>query len=365
MAHLLSFTDAMPQLEVANLAAPPNPPERPLPPTKSINASPKSALLVEHDESLLNILRALLKEAGYATRIAANSAEGLRLYRDCAPFNVVLIDYYVPPKHGVKVDCLAPLQTHGTALAMSIREINPSQRMIITALDYRNAQDVIRPPELMDIPVLIDISNFQLRSLLEKIEVDRAIEALTPSELLRLQQFAGYRVQGLGQAALGRTGEDLLSEALLRTLIGAEDTQNGRHWNKEVDFAWHLKGAMRSISTSWRRQFTEKEACVMLELPVLNAELQNHSLLENLASREPAADQRLIEKDEEERMFTIFKDDPEATEVLQGLLDGLKKNEIKPRYSLGERQYAAAVKRIRVKLLGRRNGGSKGVRNGR
>ena len=97
---------------------------------------------------------------------------------------------------------------------MAIREINPSQGIIIAAFDYRNAGEVPRPPELMHIPLLTDTSNFQLRSLLEKIEVDRAIEALTSSELLRLQKFADFRVRGLGRAARGRTGEDLLGEAL-------------------------------------------------------------------------------------------------------------------------------------------------------
>ena len=373
MAHLLSFIDTRPQFEIPN---PPNPPEPPSPPTKSINASSKSALLVESDASLLNFLRTSLKNEGYAVRTAANSEEGLRLYRDCAPFNVVLIDYCVPPSNGVEIDHCAPLQTNGTALAMAIREINPSQGMIIAALDYRNAGEVPRPPELMHIPLLIDISNFQLRSLLEKIEVDRAIEALTSSEVLRLQQSADFRVRGLGRAARGRTWEDLLQEAVLRTLIGAEDTQKGRHWNKDVDIVMHLTGAMRSISNCWKRQFEaavqrkETEAYLIPALPIHDAEGQEQSPLFNVASghitsgglwgTDAATDQRLIEKDEEDRVLTIFKDDPEATQVLQGLLDGLKKNEITSRYGLDEKKYAAAAKRIRVKLLGRRNGGSKG-----
>jgi hypothetical protein len=293
------------------------------------------------------------------------------LYRDFAPFNVVLIDYFVPPRDGFKIDYLAPVQTHGTALATAIRDIDRSQRMIIAALDYTYAEGVIRPPELMHIPLLIDISNFQLRSLLEKIEVDRAIEALTPSELGRLQQFADFRVRGLGRAARGRTGADLLGEAVLRTLIGAEDTQSGRHWNKDVDFVRHLMGAMRSISSCWRRQFKaavqrkEPEAYLIPALPVYDAEGQEHSPLEDVPqenslifSAHAAADQLLIEKDDEDRVLTMFKDDLEATRVLHGLLDDLKKNEIMSRYGLGEKQFAAVVKRI-LKRLGRGNGGSK------
>jgi CheY-like chemotaxis protein len=344
MAHLLS-----PRFEPSDL-----------PPPRSINASPKSALLVENDRLLLNLLRRSLKNEGYAVRTAANSEEGLRLYRDCAPFNVVFIDYCMPHSNGVEIDYCAP-QTNGIELATAIREINPSQRMIIAAFDYRNAGEVPRPLELMHIPVLTDPRNSQLRSLLEKIEVDRAIEALTSSELLRLQRFADFRVRGLGRAARGRTGEDLLGEAQLRTLIGAEATREGRHWNKNVDFVQHLKRAMESISSCWKRQFKEKEAYLISELPIHDAEGQEHSPLDNVVSGHASADQRLIEKDEEDRVLTIFKDDPEATQVLRGLLDGLQKHEI----GLDKKQYAATEKRIRVKLLGRRNGGSRGEKHAR
>ncbi len=345
---------------MAHLLPHPGPPAPPLPPPRSISASPKSALLVENDEPLLNFLKRSLTDQGYAVRTAANSEEGFRLYRDCAPFNVVLIDYCVAPSDGVGIDYLAPLQTHGIELAVAIRQIHPSQGIIIAALAYRTAGEVPRPREAMHIPLLIDVSNFQLRRLLEKIEVDRAIEVLTPPELLRLLQFAAFHVRGLGRAARGRTAEDLLQEALMRTLIGAEDAEKGRHWNKDVDFVRHLTGAMQSISNLWKRQFKEGEPYLISEFPVRDAEGQEHSLLDDMASGHAAADQRLIEKDEEDRILTLFDDDPEAVQVLRDLLDGLKKNEIKSKCGLDERKYAAAMKRIRVELQGRRNGRGKG-----
>jgi CheY-like chemotaxis protein len=342
MAHLLPY---------------PDPPEPHLPPLRNINTSPKTALLVENDESLLQVLRRSLADEGYAVRIATNGEEGLRLYRDCAPFNVVLIDYFVPQAKNVEIDLRALEQTSGTALATAIREINPSQGMIIAAFAYGSAGEVLRPRELLHIPFLIEI--FKLRNLLAKIEVDRAIEALTSSELLRLQQFAEYRIRGLGRAARGRTWEDLLQEAELRTLIGTDATGKGRHWNKNVDFVLHLTGAMQSISNCWKRQFKEQEACFVSELLIRDAEGQEHSPLDNVASGHTAADQCLIEKDEEDQMLTIFTGDSEATQVLQGLLDGLKKNEIKSKCGLDEKQYVATAKRIRVTLLGRKNGGGR------
>jgi CheY-like chemotaxis protein len=357
MSHLLPFIDTRLQFETTH--EPPSPPEPQLPPTKNINASTKTALLVENDESLLSFLRSFLKSDGYAVRTAKNSEEGLRLYRDCAPFNVVLINYCVPLSNAVGIDYLAPQQPHGIGLAIAIRQINPSQGIIIAALAYRNAGEVPRPPELMHIPFITEARNSQLRSLLEKIEVDRMIEMLTTKDWLKLQKFADFRVRGLGGAARGRTGQDLLGDALLRTLIGAESTQKGRHWNKDVDFVWHLTGAMRSISTCWKRQFKETEPHLISEFPVHDAG-EEHSLLDSLASQHAAADQRLIEQDEEDRVLAMFKHDPEATQVLQGLLDGLKKNAIMPRYGLDERRYAATVRRIRVKLLDRRNGVDRG-----
>ncbi|MGA2647496.1 MAG: response regulator [Candidatus Sulfotelmatobacter sp.] len=362
MTHLLSLIDTHPQLGRPNPPLIVQTPETHSTPSKRKNASPNTALVVENDESLVKFFKRCLEHEDYEATFAANSEDGLRLYRDCAAFNVVLISYSVPRENGFGIDCLGP-QRHGTELAMSIREINRSQPMIIVALDYRSASEVPRPSELMDIPLLTDISNFQLRHLLAKIEIDRAMGALTDSQLVRLKRFADYRVRGLGRAARGRTGQDLLSEACLRTLIGAGSTREGRHWNKYVDFVWHLTGAMRSISNGWKRQFEaavrrkEPEAYLIPTFPIQDAVGREYSPLSNVASGDAGPEQCLIEKDEEDRVLAMSKDDAEATQVLQGLLDGLKKDGIMSKYGLDENQYAAVVKRI-LKLVGA-NGGRK------
>ena len=85
MGYSLHFNDSKPPHQPRQHSTPS------LPPARSINTSAKSALLVESDESLSGFLRRRLKDEGYAVRTASNSEEGLRLYRECAPFNVVLI----------------------------------------------------------------------------------------------------------------------------------------------------------------------------------------------------------------------------------------------------------------------------------
>jgi hypothetical protein len=70
------------------------------------------------------------------------------------------------------------------------------------------------------------------------------------------------------------------------------------------------------------------------------------------------ADERLIEKGEEDRVLAMVKDDLQATQVVQGLLDGLEKNKIMSKCGLNEKQFAVVMKRI-LKLLDRGNCGNK------
>lgn len=353
MGYSLYFIDSTPPHKPQQNPAPSPPP------TRSINTSAKTALLVESDESLSTFLRRRLKDEGYAVRTASNTEEGLRLYRECAPFNVVLIDYFISHRSGLRIDCLAP-QTRGIELALAIRNIDPSQGVIITAFAFRSAGEVPRPPEAMHIPVLIDSNIDHLRGLLERIEIDRAIKTLTSSDLLRLQRFAKFRVRSLGRAASGKDWEDLLAEALHRTLIGTEDRQRGRHWNRNVSFVQHLAGAMSSIANLWKRQFKEKNTYSISDLSISAPDGKEHSPFNDVHSRDVPADESLIRRSEEDRVYLLLKDSPDASQVFRGLADGLKKNEIIARYGLGEKRYAAAVRQIRVRLLAERKNENRG-----
>ena len=216
---------------------------------------------------------------------------------------------------------------------------------------------------MLHIPVMIDITILQLRTLLSTLEVRRAMATLTVEDKLRLKRAAEFWVQVRGLAPHKRTADELLSEAQLKTLIGAKETQQGRHWNRDVDLVWHLSEAMRSISTNWKRQ-SEKEKHLRLELPTHDAEGHEQSPLKYLPSPEAAADRMLIAKEKVAQIFRMFTEDSEATQVLQGWYDDLKPNEIRQKCGLDEKRFAAAVKRIRVKTISRRNGGGGGEEHG-
>jgi len=104
---------------------------------------PKSALVIEDYEQVPGLLVEWLKQMGYAVHTACNSVEGLRLCRECGPFDVVMISY------SRKLNKL-----NGVELAMDIFKKNPSQRMIITTT-HDSEEDVVRPSELIHIPILL------------------------------------------------------------------------------------------------------------------------------------------------------------------------------------------------------------------
>ncbi len=67
-------------------------------------------------------------------------------------------------------------------------------------------------------------------------------------------------------------------------------------------------------------------------------------MLDSFEGNSVAADQNLIAKEQVAEVFAEFKDDEEATQVIQGWFDGLKKNGITQKYGLSENQYRGAVK---------------------
>jgi len=312
-----------------------------------MNGRNKSALVVEYRKSLSRMFTRFLKDDHYLVRTAYESEDALRLYRDYAPFEVVLIAYGMPTKNGVDI-------------ALDILRHDPTQPIIIIASDYRSEDEVPRRKELMDVPFLLDMNNSdysRFKEILEKLqpwatreEVDRAITALTTDELLKLRKYAEWRVC-LSRGTDHRTGKDLLQEALCLTFQGAEGGGAGKRWNKRVTFFTYLIGAIRNVTR--RRKSDIDLWCDIFEY---DAEGHEHCLLDTIESRDPAAEQLLIAEETVRGFLERFKDDPKARLLLQGWSEGMKRKEIMQE-GLSENEYRATVKRIRMKLLGPNGGG--------
>lgn len=172
-------------------------------------------------------------------------------------------------------------------------------------------------------------------------EIVRAIEMLACSEQWQeLKKFAYRRAQRF-HANLGKTGEDLFQEALVSTLEGR------KKWKMAaVDIFGHLLFAMKNIAYGWEEKFYRWEST--LEAVTHNAEGDEISRRATAQSSNPSADQCISAKDEVERLFGKFRDDREATAILQAQREGeATAQEIMQEQKLTRRQYEAARRRIR------------------
>jgi hypothetical protein len=177
-------------------------------------------------------------------------------------------------------------------------------------------------------------------------EVEEAINALTDEDLVNLLRSAEFRMWTLGRASKGKTGPDLLQEAFLSTLAGSNGGR-GRRWYKDVSFKVHLLGAMRSIASHLREQFDEQEVHLESQFPSRVNGNKEPLLLDNIASTARPADVSMESKQKLNMILEQFRNDRDACRVLEGWRVGMKGPEIIEQSGMSEKQFGAAVKRIR------------------
>ncbi|MEE8524082.1 MAG: hypothetical protein V3T72_09130 [Thermoanaerobaculia bacterium] len=182
--------------------------------------------------------------------------------------------------------------------------------------------------------------------------VEETITALTPADTERLESAAETWIEVFGLDGVGRDHEDLLSEAIARTLAGV------RSWRRGVDFLHHLDQTMRSIASSWRKSIARREAAGgrkvrAAELPrrhrrsLFPGAHRFSDTLEQIPSAEPDAETRLLAAESVERFAGHFAGDPAVSAVLAGWFEGLKGPEVQVRSGMTKKQFVAAVLRIR------------------
>jgi RNA polymerase sigma-70 factor (ECF subfamily) len=186
-------------------------------------------------------------------------------------------------------------------------------------------------------------------------EVRAAVAALGEADLVRLERFARYRVRGLSRRACGRTHEDLLHEAVTDTL----DPQK-RRWNKNVSFASHLIGAMRSISSHWGEQFNADEPRLESELVRTSAEGDPSNPMDSVGSDSPGADRIADARQQLEQIENAVAGDRILSDILGGMRAEMLPSEICEVLGLSRTEYETAVKRLRRHVRPRVQGGSDG-----
>jgi len=163
-------------------------------------------------------------------------------------------------------------------------------------------------------------------------EIEKAIGALRPSDLVRLGKVASFRARALAAAGLGQSGEDLLQEAIKRTLAGQ------RHWRKAIPFVTHLVATMRSIAN---HALEKVHGAVLVSTATDDVQQPPGVSQGSDPERLAAAKERF------QQIRKRFDDDDEVGLVLEGMAAGMKGIDIQRDLNLTPQQYETILLRLR------------------
>jgi hypothetical protein len=171
------------------------------------------------------------------------------------------------------------------------------------------------------------------KALRTRDDVEAAIGAFSEADWARLQR--------LGAASTFKTGwgsEDLLQEAILRTLQGT------RNCPTDVDVIKHLIDTMSSIANGER----DKARNQFPHLPTLQPGVSGAV---DLASSAWSAEEKLVYEGGRVEIVTLFDDDPVAKELAEGIIAGFETAQLKELTGLQGTAYNTKRTLIRRRLL--------------
>ena len=174
-------------------------------------------------------------------------------------------------------------------------------------------------------------------------DLREAVSSLTDLELAKLRYRAKFWAGSLGRYAMGRDWEDLLNEALVQMLNGQ------RSWNPEVGIVRFIDQAMRSIRWSWLAKGERSGVTGVVRVASTDSAQDSDEVALPEASSSPealAADREILDKIE-----ALFAEDSDASNVLTGYALGMKGPELREQAGLSEKEFEAARRRIRRRLL--------------
>ncbi len=173
-----------------------------------------------------------------------------------------------------------------------------------------------------------------------------AVACLSPRDLNRLQAAGRQLVGQYRLDPVVRDGESLVGEAMARTLSGE------RAWRKDCELVKHLVAIMSSIASGWRKHAVKRADAEAAEARESDVETEDDdgevsSPVRDAAARQPGADRALSAKASLEAIWRSFAGDPVVCAILEGWKHGVRGPEICRRSRISEKEYRAAVRRLR------------------
>lgn len=168
-------------------------------------------------------------------------------------------------------------------------------------------------------------------------EVESAIGALSEADRVRLRRVAAFRARPLADTGLGIDADDLLQDAMFRTVLG------DRRWRKKkVTLVKHLIETMRSIANHARDELKDA-ATVSATCEDAHGKLDGHDLRSHVPDGRVAA----AMTQQFEKIEAAFGDDDEVGLVIRGLGAGQPGPEIQRDLGITSTQYETIVTRLR------------------
>lgn len=173
-------------------------------------------------------------------------------------------------------------------------------------------------------------------------EIEDAIQALTPAQLVRLQNIAWFRHRALGPRGAGRNEGDLLSDAVIAVLEGR------RKWAKDnCDFMTFLNGVMRSLGSHVREGRATDAFDAIAPKPETERGNGEDSLEQIPTQALGDPELQLQERDLDRQVRERFKDDTVVLLVYEAFLERRTPADIRSCLDITENEYHAAAKRLR------------------
>ena len=180
-----------------------------------------------------------------------------------------------------------------------------------------------------------------------RAEIASAIRAFTPAEWVRLRKVAGY------YAALGRLmeAEDLLQEAFRRALDGE------RKCPVAVDVVRFLAEAMRSIADGELKR--KKREPVLVPLPTTGDPDPDDPATQvpepadpspNAQERLEAGEEEAVRQRQRQQIVGLLADDPAAQVIVEGLMEGMKGEDLRSLTDLDPTAYESKRRLIRRRI---------------
>lgn len=167
-------------------------------------------------------------------------------------------------------------------------------------------------------------------------EVEVAIGALSDADAVRLGRAAKFRARMLAGLGLGIGAEDLLQDAITRTIAG------DRRWRKKVSFVKHLIETMRSIASHAREELKGSQIDDIGD-DCIGAPLGGVALTATFTSGLQVA----AIHEQFDLISARFANDDEAMLVLECLANGQKGPDIQDELGITEQQFETIMTRVR------------------